>query len=182
MTNQTKHAIFNIITHHQYTLKLFRPISVIIPLKNNLQLLPARKLLSCFGKEVWIDLHLLVCDFHVDKCAALWLAVCVRNRPIDRDLIEICRDFIEIGRDIISTNYITENWSQSKLNALRCDAIIDNNILINWLRSNWISRFAFLVNHIQRNWSRSKYNWSQYNSNQSHYREFVAILLFIHRN
>ena len=40
------------------------------------------------------------------------LAVCVRTRPIDRDLIELFRDTIEIGRDKIPTNPITDNWSQ----------------------------------------------------------------------
>ena len=50
-----------------------------------------------------------------------WLAVCVRTRPIDRDLIEICRDLIQIGCDIISTNHSTENWSLSNWDTSLCN-------------------------------------------------------------
>ena len=39
----------------------------------------------------------------------LWLAVCVRTRLIDRDLIEIYRNLTEIGCGIFSNNLIRRN-------------------------------------------------------------------------
>ena len=43
-----------------------------------------------------------------DEGSLLWFAVCVRNRHVERDIIQLCRD-------IVSTNHSTDNRSQYNL-------------------------------------------------------------------
>ena len=63
----------------------------------------------------------------------IWLAVCVKARLIDRDVIEICRNTIRIGSDTIPSNHITKNslWcnynrSRSNCNSLKQKCHIGN--------------------------------------------------------
>ena len=50
------------------------------------------------------------------------MVICVRTRPVDHDLKQICCGLVEIGRNMISTNITkTRNWSRSNWNTSRCN-------------------------------------------------------------
>ena len=83
--------------------------------------LPASSICSKSRSPTLTLLPISTREFCPVTATGLWLAVCVRTRAIDRDLIEIGRDLIEIGRDIISNNLSTEIWSRSSWNTSRCN-------------------------------------------------------------
>ena len=109
----------------------------------------------------------------------VWLAVCVRTRCIDHNLIEIyC--------DIISTSHITESIHRDANKAnefprnepwsyfIPRDTFLANHILIDWSYPIMFSRGRLVIGHVlitipsacNHDWSWSNHNWPicDYNS------------------
>ena len=92
-----------------------------------------------------LDLHNVLLPMLSNQ---VWLAVCVKTRRIERDIIQLCRD-------IISTNRSTDNMSRSNWILSRSNWIMSRSYWImsrsNWImsRSNWIMSWS--------NWVMSRY-------------------------